>query len=111
MVSDAEKARVGALIRARRQELGLKQPEFARRVGVSRNAVSNWETGRTSPQRHAGKVEAVLRISLAGGGPDPLEREFLDILDRMDLTRRERDWWIKQYRSQRAGTGARQRAG
>jgi transcriptional regulator with XRE-family HTH domain len=86
MVSDAEKARVGALIRARRQELGLRQPEVARRVGVSRNAVSNWETGRTYPERHAGKVEAVLRISLAAGTvtllppADPRERELWDLV-------------------------------
>ena len=60
MVSDAEKRRVGALIRARRQQLGLHQPEFADRVGVSRNAVSSWETGRSYPSRKIGKIEAVL---------------------------------------------------
>ena len=60
MVSEAEKRRIGALIRQRRQALGLDQPGFARLVGVSRNAVYMWESGRSYPLRYAGKVEAVL---------------------------------------------------
>ena len=60
MVSEAEKARVGVLIRHRRQALGLHQPALARLIGVSRQTVSKWETGQSYPLRYAGKIEAVL---------------------------------------------------
>lgn len=84
MVSEVEKRRVGALIRHRRQVLGLRQPAFAERVGVSRQTVSKWETGQSYPERYAGKVEAVLGISLlADGAPtlptDPTERKLYDL--------------------------------
>ncbi len=36
-------------IRAYRLSIGINQPELARAVGVSKNAVSNWEAGRTRP--------------------------------------------------------------
>lgn len=61
MATSAERLRVGALIRERRQALGLKQPEFARLVGVSRNTVSSWEQGHKYPARHVGKIKAVLQ--------------------------------------------------
>lgn len=85
MVTEAEKRRVGALIRHRRQVLDLSQTGFAGRVGVSRNAVSKWETGLSYPLRHAGKIEAVLGISLSANGvtrlppADPQERELWDL--------------------------------
>jgi transcriptional regulator with XRE-family HTH domain len=37
----------GARIRIARQDRGLTQDELATRVGVSRSAVAQWETGRT----------------------------------------------------------------
>lgn len=36
-------------IRAYRLSIGINQPELARAVGVSKNAVSNWEAGRSRP--------------------------------------------------------------
>ena len=36
-------------IRAYRLSIGINQPELARAVGVSKNAVSNWEAGRARP--------------------------------------------------------------
>ena len=32
-----------------RRESGLRQSDIARRLGVSQNAISSWETGRTEP--------------------------------------------------------------
>lgn len=34
----------------RRRELGLTQEDLAKRLGVSRQTVNNWETGRVSPK-------------------------------------------------------------
>lgn len=41
---------LGALIRDRRAASGLSQEELARRVGVTRQAVSHWENGRNLPR-------------------------------------------------------------
>ena len=104
MVTEAEKRRVGALIRHRRQVLDLSQTGFAGRVGVSRNAVSKWETGLSYPLRHAGKIEAVLGISLAANGrtPEPpadlKERELWDLLMAEDFTPAEAWGVIEEYR-------------
>jgi transcriptional regulator with XRE-family HTH domain len=38
---------IGTRIRVQRRERGLTQDELAHRVGVSRSAVAQWETGRT----------------------------------------------------------------
>jgi len=48
----------------RRQALDMSQEELARLVGVSRDTVSNWETGKHFPKRYLGKIEAVLGIDL-----------------------------------------------
>lgn len=39
----------GGVIRRYRREKGLNQPELAESLGVTANAVSNWEAGRTRP--------------------------------------------------------------
>jgi transcriptional regulator with XRE-family HTH domain len=36
---------IGARIRLERQALGLTQEQLARRIGVTREAISQWETG------------------------------------------------------------------
>ena len=84
MVTEAEKRRIGVLIRHRRQALDLDQWAFAEQVGVSRQSVSKWETGQSYPGRFAGKVEAVLGISLLAESvpappADPRERELWDL--------------------------------
>ena len=40
---------LGCAIRARREELGMRQLDLARAVGVTNSAVSLWEKGETSP--------------------------------------------------------------
>ena len=40
---------LGCAIRARREELGMRQLDLARAVGVTNSAVSLWERGETSP--------------------------------------------------------------
>lgn len=39
----------GAVIRARRNEMGMNQARLAEETGVSRNAVAGWETGHSRP--------------------------------------------------------------
>ena len=43
------RAMYGERIRRFRLERGLTQPQLAERVGVKKNAVSNWEAGRSRP--------------------------------------------------------------
>ena len=45
-------------IKEKRKELGIKQGEFARMLGVTSGAVSQWEMGKTLPGR-----DKLLRIS------------------------------------------------
>ena len=40
---------VGRRIREERERLGISQENLAREVFVSRQTVSNWETGKTYP--------------------------------------------------------------
>ncbi len=41
--------RYGEVIRKYRTEKGINQPQLAGMIGVNKNAVSNWEAGRTRP--------------------------------------------------------------
>lgn len=43
-----------------RRESGLRQSDIARRLGVSQNAVSSWETGRTEP--NLGQISELCKI-------------------------------------------------
>ena len=49
---------VGNRIREERERLGLPQEELARQIFVSRQTVSNWETGKTYPD-----VQSLLLLS------------------------------------------------
>ncbi len=52
-------------IRGARRALGLTQDELARRVGVSRSAIAQWETDRTGQVRgNLARVAAVLGVSI-----------------------------------------------
>ena len=67
---DAERSavEVGNRIREEREGLGISQEELARRIFVSRQTVSNWETGKTYPD-----VQSLLLLSnLFGASVDSL---------------------------------------
>jgi transcriptional regulator with XRE-family HTH domain len=58
-------AGAAARIRDTRRSLGLTQDELARRVGVSRSAIAQWETDRTGQIRaNLTRVAAVLGVSV-----------------------------------------------
>lgn len=78
-------------LRDARKNAGLKQPAAAARLGVSSQAISQWESGRTYPSREnllaAAKLYRVPVEALEDGSnpipppkPDELE-EFLSELD------------------------------
>lgn len=53
-------------IKARRQELKLSQDYIADQLGVSRQAVSKWETGKSMPSaQNLADLAAILEISLS----------------------------------------------
>jgi transcriptional regulator with XRE-family HTH domain len=62
---------IGTRIRATRRERGLTQDELAERVGVSRSAVAQWETGRTGQvtgnlSRIAGALQVNVEFLMVG---------------------------------------------
>jgi len=67
----ADRLPIGVRIARRRQALGMRQEDLARRLGVARVTVSNWESGKHPPKRKLGAIEEVLGVSLA----DEPERE------------------------------------
>ena len=66
----ADGAPIGARIARRRQALGMRQEDLARKLGVARVTVSNWESGKHPPKRKLGAIEEVLGISLSDE-PEP----------------------------------------
>lgn len=70
---------LGARIRRARQRAKLTQDQLAKRMGVSRPTITQWETGATTP--HAKKLEELAkhlglpRLELFGGLGDPNVRE------------------------------------
>lgn len=101
MVTAAEKQRVGALIKKRRQRLGIRtQADLAVLVGTSETSVAKWESGRHYPGRNLGKLEEVLGVSLTDEpGPDPNE----DVLRTLDLDPQRLATLVEAYRAIRNG--------
>lgn len=91
----------GEQLRKRREELGLSRTELAQRLGVSRSAVGNYETGVSAP-----KEEVLLRLfdalgvepnylyrdayrAAATGAPSQEERRLLEKYRRLSLAGRQ----------------------
>ena len=54
----AEDMEIGSIIKNARNEAGLSQEQAAENLGVSRQTISNWETGKTYPD-----IISVIRMS------------------------------------------------
>ena len=61
----AEEIPLGSVIARARQRKRWTQAELAARIGVGRDAVSDWETGKTYPQRNRWKIEEILGVDLS----------------------------------------------
>ena len=60
-----DQMKTGALIRARRTEMGLTQKQLADRIHVSDKAVSKWETGKGCPDiALLAELSAVLALDM-----------------------------------------------
>src|SRR4051812_34013846 len=59
-------SQIGTVIRIRRDELGISAAELARAVGVSPQAVSNWENqaARSPAKAHLRKIAETLSLKL-----------------------------------------------
>lgn len=57
---------VGQEIRAARERLGIRQNQLGEMLGVCQNAISSWETGRTTPRKpkHREQLEKILGIKI-----------------------------------------------
>ncbi len=83
-------------LRKLRNRLGLKQRELAEQLGVSRNSVTNWETGRALPSlQMLAKIAEALEVhvwELFGDWGTPLDlarvtdelRRLGDAMDRIE---------------------------
>jgi transcriptional regulator with XRE-family HTH domain len=63
-------------MKARREELGLRQADVAAALGVDRTTVANWETGRAYPDaRHLRPLAEVLETTTDAllAEPEPQE--------------------------------------
>lgn len=82
---------LGAQIKKYRGGLGLSQEELAERIYVSRQSISNWETGRTYPDLKSllmlGEVFGVSLDSLVKGDIETMKNE----IDSQELAEFNRD--------------------
>lgn len=51
-------AEIGALIRAKREGLGMTRDELAKELGISASALAMYETGKRRPKQETGKTIA-----------------------------------------------------
>jgi transcriptional regulator with XRE-family HTH domain len=69
---------LGTRMRKVRRDREMTQAELAKKVGVTRQQVQNWETGRRNAMARLAEIAAALRISESGlldyDGPVPAPR-------------------------------------
>ena len=55
----------GKIIRGKREEMGLKQIEFAKKLNEKESVIQGWETGKLKPSiPKAKKLERILKVTL-----------------------------------------------
>jgi transcriptional regulator with XRE-family HTH domain len=77
MTRDPIYKHIGAVIKARRKTLGLKQETLAAKLGISRGSLANVETGRQSVLVHQlYRFAAVLELTPIDLLPPPSKEHF-----------------------------------
>jgi transcriptional regulator with XRE-family HTH domain len=57
---------IGRLLTHLRKELGYSQTDLARKIGISRQAVDQWERGKTLPSlQHLAEIARIMGVSAA----------------------------------------------
>jgi transcriptional regulator with XRE-family HTH domain len=70
---------IGTRIQSSRQALGLSEAQLARRIGVKRLTLVNWENGKTAPRANRlAEIAGILNVPLMwllAGGESPAEAQ------------------------------------
>ena len=70
---------LGSRIHSSRQALGLSEAQLARRIGVKRDTLVNWENGKTAPRANRlAEIAGILNVPLMwllAGGESPAEAQ------------------------------------
>ena len=70
-----KKTTISLQIKGLRDDLGLKQVELAKKIGVSPRTLASWETGERNPQEH--QIHRLVRICNESH-PDVVKLHFPD---------------------------------
>ncbi len=60
-------------LREHRRERGWRQVDLAKAIGVNKDTIRNWETGRTDPDLSALGLKAVAFVKALGSSEGALE--------------------------------------
>lgn len=71
---------ISKIIRDARLKKGLSQEQVAKRIGVSRNAVTNWESNTSAPRRETA-LELARLLDIPLGTLVPIHTYALDVVD------------------------------
>lgn len=82
-------------IKQARLAAGLTQMQLAKRVGVTLQAVSEWETGKSGPHKRLPRIAAALKTTVPRlwglpEGLDPMEQAIIDLVRRASPAEQER---------------------
>ena len=87
MSEEEDKVELGGRIKGLRLHMGLNQVEFASKIGVTKQCVSNWENGNVLPSiEMLVKLADFFRVST----DYLLDREPVEVLDVTHLTEEQR---------------------
>jgi transcriptional regulator with XRE-family HTH domain len=75
---------IAEIIKRAREAKGWSQEDLARAVGVSRNAVSQWEAGETAPKRDRQPI-VIKVLGLKDDDLSPLSVSGISVLDRTEI--------------------------
>lgn len=102
--SDERKHAIGRAVQRAREDAGLSQPELAQQMGVTPQAVSEWELGKNHIKAaQLDRVATVLGkpVEYFYGKPVPLASELVAVASQSarELSPQEQEWFTDLLRS------------